>query len=193
MCKIIKPFSAQVVNGSGTIVLHFLDNRQMLVRQVSAIGNDASAALTWTVPKAKNAFKTVTALATDGVVVNVPVDAAGGIVRNGVTLDTTCKLLLPVGTGGYTLATISSVAAVSGKMYAAVTISAAAGALPVNSRAWVVRAWDIITGLPAVGAAAVGPVYDFIGNEPKTPILLTAAATGAGKSCIVGGLVEYYE
>lgn len=191
--KKIKPFSARAVAGSHTVVLNFLDNKQMVVRQVSAIGNDASAAVTWTVPSAAHVFKTVTALAADGTVVNVPVDAAGGIIRNGVTLDTTCKLLLPVGTGGYTLATISSVAAVSGKMYAAVTISAAAGALPVNSRGWVVRASDIITGIPAVGAAAVGPVYDFIGNEPYTPILLTAAATGAGKSCIVGGLVEYFE
>ncbi len=159
------------------------------VRRFSGLGDDAASAVTWYRPRATMTIKLLEALAANGTTVKVPVDVAGGHVVKGHTLTTSDKLLLLTGTGWKVVA-ISAVADVSEAGYCAATISAVGAVIPANTQAYVVRAADIVAGLPAIGSGSV-VVDDFICGDLGAPLVFSVVSA-SGKTTAAAAFVEYF-
>ena len=170
------------------VVIPEFQKAKAVIRRFSALGNDAACAVKFYVPKAVRSFLLVEALAANGTAVKVPVDAAGGHVFKGHTLASTDLLLLLTPTG-WKIAS-ATYADNSGQTYCTATITAV-GAIPANTRAYVlVPATDVVDGLPAIGAAAV-TVEDFVCGDAGAPILFDLVAT-TSKAVTGAALVEYW-
>lgn len=171
------------------VVIPEFQRAKAVVRRFSAVGNDAASAVTWYMPKAAFEFKLQEGLAAAGTNVKIPVDVAAGHVFHGLTLSTASKLLL-LTAAGWALVDISAVADVAGKMYCNATISAVGVVIPANTRAYVVRAADVVTGLPAIGNAST-TVENFISGDPGAPVVFTIVSA-SGKTTVAAAFVEYF-
>jgi len=170
------------------VVVPEFQKAKAVIRRFSALGNDAACAVKFYVPKVSRSFLLIEALAAAGTAVKIPVDVAAGHVFKGHTLASS-DLLLLMSPAGWKVAS-ATYADVTGQMYCTATITAV-GAIPANTRAYVlVPATDVIDGLPAIGAAAV-TVEDFISGDAGAPVLFDLVAT-AGKAVTGAALVEYW-
>lgn len=164
----------------------------VVVRRLFASGNDAAAALTWYIPQRERSFNLPVKLAANGTLVRVPVDVAGGHVFQGKTLTTGFKLLLPFGADGWTLVTVSAVNDVTSANYCTLTISAVGVVIAQGSKAYLLDpATDVLTGIPAVGAANVSAEYVLTGSV-GAPVVFAAVAT-TDKQCLASAYVEWQD
>ncbi len=171
------------------IVIPEYQKARAVVRRFSAVGNDAGSLVKWYLPKTAFRFRLIEAQTAIATTIKLPNDAAGGHVYKGYTIANTTKLLL-LTASGWQLVAVASVADNAGEDYCTATIVATGAAIPAGTLAYVVRPADLISGLPAIGNAAV-TVEDFISGEPGVPVVATIESA-SGKTTIAAALVNYY-
>ncbi len=171
------------------VVVPEYQKAKIVVRRFSALGNDAAAAVSWWIPRAGMSFNLYEEIEAADETINVPVDVAGGHVVKGHTLTTNDKILLPT-SAGWKLLAISKVENVSGKMYCACTVAAVGADIPANTKAYILRAADKVSGVPAIGAAQV-TVEDLLSGDSGAPVIAELVAT-TNKSALGCIFAEYW-
>lgn len=162
---------------STTEVLAYLNEfkgRQPVVRLIRATGNHASSKLTFYVPEVEYRVRLAAAATNVATDYYVPVDAAGGHVVSGLTVDTNDYLLLP-GSSGWVIEAITAVTDDAGQDYCHLSVGTTSGkALTVRDEVFIVRAemvHDVTIGVATIEKTT----FPFAGNV-GCPMVVSATS-----------------